>query len=103
MLQVLGHMAFVPGKQNRLHAGEVFVERGAPDARLLSNLGHRQCPQPMLRHECRGRIEDRGADLAPVCLNGLLPEFGDHARIRADNSCDTLYCTWTMRLDKVSH
>src|SRR5947209_172935 len=94
-------MAFVPGNENRLHAREVLVERGAPDARLFSDLRHRYRPQPMLGHERGGGVEDCVAHLAAVCLDGLVPELGDHARIRDDHSCDTLYCTWTKCLDKV--
>jgi hypothetical protein len=31
--------------------------------------------------------------LAPMGLDGLVPELRDHARIRDGHSMDTLYCT----------
>src|SRR5437870_12268257 len=90
-LEVSGDMAIMPGDQDRLDTGEVLVERGASNASFLGDLGHRHSPQPVPRDQGRGRIEDRLVDLSAVRLNRLVPELGDHARIRAGNHRPSIF------------
>ena len=101
VLKMPGDRPIVPGQNDRFHVREVLVQRCTPNPGFVGNLRHCHGEQPVFGDKRRGRVEDRVADLAAVCLDGLVPELGDHARIRDDHWCDTLYCNQTGCLDKL--
>ena len=94
-----GHVAFMPGKQDRLDPGEVLVERRTADAGVLGDLRHGHGTQAVPGNERRGRIEDRVTYLAAMGLDGLIPELRNQARIRHALHIDSVYCMETRCLD----
>ena len=66
MLEVARDMVLVPRVEDRLHVGEVLVQRGATDPRLLGDFRHRHLRHTTLRDQRSRRVQDRAADLAPV-------------------------------------
>ncbi len=84
VLEVTGHLTFVPGDEDCLHVGEVLVQRGAPDAGLLGDLGHRHRREPVRSYElCRG-VEGRTAHGAAVGLDRVVPQLRHDPSIRSD-------------------
>jgi len=84
--EVLGDLAFVPGKQDRLHVREVLVQRRSADAGVLGDLGHRHRGQPVLGHQGRGGVQGGVAHRAAVRLDRLVPQPRHHPTIRDDDS-----------------
>ena len=91
MLQVLCHMALMPGDQNRFDAREVLVQRGSPDTRLVGDLDHGHRSQAVPRDESGGGVEDRIANPTPMRLDGVVPELWNVTSIRHAQAAHTLY------------
>jgi hypothetical protein len=73
VVQVAGDLAIVPGGQDRLDVGEVLVQRGAPDAGLRGDLGHRHRGQPMLGDQGRGSVQRRVVHRPAMRLDRVRP------------------------------
>jgi hypothetical protein len=73
--EVAGDEAFVPGGDDRLHVGEVLVERGPSDAGLLGHQRHRHREQAALGDQRPCRVQDRVAHLTAVLLDGVVPQL----------------------------
>ena len=72
--QVVAHVAFVPGHQDRFHVWEVLVQGGPSDPGVLRDLRHRHSPQTVLGHERPGGVDDGVMHLAVVGLQCLAPQ-----------------------------
>src|SRR5216684_3463297 len=77
-------MALVPGNQDCFDVGEVLVQGRTSDAGFLGYLRHRHRQQAMLRHQCRGRVQDRVAHFPPVRRNRLSPQLRHGLSIHFD-------------------
>ncbi len=56
IFEVARDLAFVPGEQDGLDVGEVFVQRRPSDAGFLGDLRHRHRQQPVAGHQCRSSV-----------------------------------------------
>jgi hypothetical protein len=55
--EVAGDLSLVPSSEDRLHVGEVPVERRTPDTGLCGDLRHRDRPQAVLGDQRRRGVE----------------------------------------------
>jgi hypothetical protein len=74
LVEVVGDLSLVPGKEDGLDIWKVLVERGSANAGLLSDPRHRHRQQPVLSNEGGGRVEHGVAHLAPMGLDRLGPQ-----------------------------
>jgi hypothetical protein len=78
VLQMVGHVALVPGDQDRLDVREVLVQRCPSDAGLIGDLGHRHRGQPVLGHERRRGVQRGLPHGVAVRLDRVVPEPRHH-------------------------
>src|SRR6266496_2067342 len=82
IFEMARYLTFMPSDQDRFDVREVFVQRRTSDAGLLGNLRHRNRPQPVFGHQCRGGVQRPVDYRAAVRLNCLAPELRHDLSIR---------------------
>src|SRR5947208_1364737 len=75
LLEMVGDLALVPGGENRVHLGEVLVERRAADAGPLRDLGHRDAGQAAFGDQTACRVEDRFPHGVAMSRDGVVPQL----------------------------
>ncbi len=74
---MLGDVALMPGRQDRLHLRKIFVQRRSPDPRRIGDLRHRHRAETAFLNQLHGGGHDRFPHRVPVRVNGVGPEPGD--------------------------
>lgn len=75
LLQVAVDLAGVPGVEDGVHVGKVFVEGCSPDPGLLGYLRHRDRSQPLFGYERNRRVLDGLTHLVAVGLDRVGPQL----------------------------
>lgn len=76
IVEVRRNLTSMPACKDFLYVLEVFVERGAPDARLLSDARHGERMQALSRSYRGCPVHDRIRDSAAMGFDRILPELG---------------------------